>query len=63
LTLGAAADRTIGIETPRNTDLRLGILTSGGDAPGMNAVVAGACEYVVKENLPDLRRLLQFQHS
>ena len=24
--------------------LRLGILTSGGDAPGMNAVIAGACE-------------------
>ena len=26
--------------------LNLGILTSGGDAPGMNAVVAGACEQV-----------------
>jgi 6-phosphofructokinase 1 len=24
--------------------LRVGILTSGGDAPGMNAVIAGACE-------------------
>ena len=24
----------------------IGILTSGGDAPGMNAVVAGACEEV-----------------
>ena len=23
--------------------LRVGILTSGGDAPGMNAVIAGAC--------------------
>ena len=26
------------------TNLRLGILTSGGDSPGTNAVVAGACE-------------------
>ena len=26
--------------------LRIGVLTSGGDAPGMNAVVAGACERV-----------------
>jgi 6-phosphofructokinase 1 len=28
------------------SDLRIGILTSGGDAPGMNAVVAAACERV-----------------
>ena len=27
-------------------DLRIGILTSGGDAPGMNAVIAAACERV-----------------
>ena len=27
------------------------------------ARVAGACEYVVKENLPDLRRLLQSHHG
>jgi 6-phosphofructokinase 1 len=27
-------------------DLRIGILTSGGDAPGMNAVVAAACDRV-----------------
>ncbi len=25
-------------------NLRVGILTSGGDAPGMNAIIAGACE-------------------
>ncbi len=29
-----------------NDGVNLGILTSGGDAPGMNAVVAGACEQV-----------------
>jgi 6-phosphofructokinase 1 len=29
-----------------NDGLNLGIITSGGDAPGMNAVVAGACEQV-----------------
>ena len=43
------ACRTIGIETAAETRHRhsgLGILTSGGDAPGMNAVVAGACEDV-----------------
>ncbi len=44
MTLAQSACRTVGIETPADTDLRLGILTSGGDAPGMNAVVAGACE-------------------
>ena len=27
------------------------------------ARVAGACDYVVKENLPDVRRLLQSRHS
>ncbi len=26
--------------------MTIGILTSGGDAPGMNAVIAGACEQV-----------------
>jgi 6-phosphofructokinase 1 len=29
--------------SPTDT-LRVGILTSGGDAPGMNAIIAGACE-------------------
>jgi 6-phosphofructokinase 1 len=28
--------------------LRIGILTSGGDAPGMNAVIAGACDRIEK---------------
>src|SRR3954453_4985627 len=27
-----------------SSTLRVGILTSGGDAPGMNAIIAGACE-------------------
>ena len=42
----SGAGKTIGIETPARTrsTLRVGILTSGGDAPGMNAAIAGACE-------------------
>jgi 6-phosphofructokinase 1 len=31
---------------PTNNHLRIAILTSGGDAPGMNAVIAGACDRI-----------------
>ena len=46
LTGSLTPDKTIGIETASDirSKRRVGILTSGGDAPGMNAVVAGACE-------------------
>jgi 6-phosphofructokinase/myo-inositol catabolism protein IolC len=46
LTERTVACKTIRIETEGDTTpgLRLGVLTSGGDAPGMNAVIAGACE-------------------
>ena len=45
---GATDDKTSVIETSLHPPrpLRLGVLTSGGDAPGMNAAIAGVCERV-----------------
>jgi 6-phosphofructokinase len=46
LTYGSLAGKTSDIETQQSTEShrRVGILTSGGDAPGMNAAIAGACD-------------------